>query len=69
MWAAGFAAAMLKKQSSSANSLAETGGCKLGDDFSASKIQEKDPPCLEALLLSALEKLFSFLLNLPDANQ
>ncbi|KAI5665198.1 hypothetical protein M9H77_24521 [Catharanthus roseus] len=69
VWAAGFATAMLKKRSSSTYPLVEAGGNKMGDSIDTSKIQGKDPLLIETLLLSAFEKMFSFLLKLPDINQ
>ncbi|MBA0749116.1 hypothetical protein Gogos_003076 [Gossypium gossypioides] len=61
VWAAGFAAAILKKQSSLVNGLesAETD----------SKLQKVEPGIIESVLLSALEKLFKFVLNMPDVNR
>lgn len=38
-------------------------------DSHSSKIQEKKPPLIETLLLDGFEKLFSFLLNLPNENR
>lgn len=61
VWAAGFAAAILKKQSSLVNGIesAETD----------SKLQKVEPGIIESVLLSALEKLFKFVLNMPDVNR
>ncbi|KAG8481640.1 hypothetical protein CXB51_026508 [Gossypium anomalum] len=61
VWAAGFAAAILKKQSSLVNGLesAETD----------SKLQKVEPGIIESVLLSALENLFKFVLNMPDVNR
>ncbi|XP_059623629.1 uncharacterized protein LOC132266684 [Cornus florida] len=68
VWAAGFTAALLKKRSSLANPSTETGeGIEGG--VSLSKIQQKEPPLTETLLLLVLEKVFSILLNLPYVNQ
>ncbi|GLT80036.1 hypothetical protein SLA2020_514990 [Shorea laevis] len=58
VWAAGIAAAVFKKRHSLIN------GFK--SEPSALKLQEKEPPKIEAMLLAALEKLMTFLLNLPD---
>ncbi|KAL6993561.1 hypothetical protein U1Q18_011675 [Sarracenia purpurea var. burkii] len=57
VWAAGFTAALLKKRSSS---VAEAG---------EGNVQQKEPWLLETVFLLVFEKLFSFLLNLPDVNQ
>ncbi|GLU13746.1 hypothetical protein SLE2022_303610 [Rubroshorea leprosula] len=59
--AAGIAAAVLKKHHSLIN------GFK--SEASALKLQEKEPPKIEAMLLAALEKLMTFLLNLPDIDR
>lgn len=64
VWAAGFSTALLKKSSSTTYPSPETGGGTKG-----SQIKEKEPFFLETLLLVAFEKLFSYLLNLPDVNR
>lgn len=64
VWAAGFTTALLKKSSSATYPSAETGGGHHG-----SKIEEKEPFFVEAMLLSGFEKLFSYVLNLPYVNQ
>lgn len=70
VWAAGFATALLKKNSSATYPSSETGGgTQLGSATNRSKIEEKEPFLIETLLLFAFEKLFSCLLNLPDVNQ
>ncbi|GAB4846835.1 hypothetical protein Ancab_025842 [Ancistrocladus abbreviatus] len=65
VWAAGFGAALLKKRSQTAFSPAEPGDS--GSDESMLQMQERG--IIEALLLFVLEKIFSFLLKLPDINQ
>ncbi|KAI3451671.1 hypothetical protein Pfo_008336 [Paulownia fortunei] len=70
VWAAGFTTALLKKSSSATYPSTETGGgTQLGSGKNGSKMEEKEPFVIETLLLFAFEKLFSYLLNLPDVNQ
>ncbi|TXG59668.1 hypothetical protein EZV62_014241 [Acer yangbiense] len=66
VWAAGFGAAFLKKRSSSTNPAVEAIN-GLEGEVNVSKTQEKQ--MFETMLLSSLEKIFTFILNLPDANQ
>ncbi|KAL1536366.1 transmembrane protein 53 [Salvia divinorum] len=66
VWAAGFTTALLKKSSSATYSSTETVG---GTQSNESQIEEKKPFSVETLMLGAFEKLFSFLLNLPDVNR
>ncbi|XP_022775326.1 transmembrane protein 53-like [Durio zibethinus] len=61
VWAAGFAAAILKKCNSSTNGLEI--------EVTDSKLHKEEPEMAEALLLSTLEKFFTFLLNMPDVNR
>ncbi|KAK9284880.1 hypothetical protein L1049_024060 [Liquidambar formosana] len=69
VWAAGFAAALLKKRSSSAYPLVEgRERNELESEVNVSKMQEEEPQIIETILLLVLEKLFSFLLQLPDIN-
>ncbi|XP_047973024.1 transmembrane protein 53 [Salvia hispanica] len=58
VWAAGFTTALLKKSSSATYSSTET-----------AQSNKSHPFCVETLMLGAFEKLFSFLLNLPDVNR
>ncbi|CAK9152380.1 unnamed protein product [Ilex paraguariensis] len=70
VWAAGFTAALLQKRSSSVYPSVNPGEqneLSIGDPIPM--MQEKEPPLIESLLLFAFEKLFAFLLNLPDVNQ
>ncbi|GER36211.1 alpha/beta-Hydrolases superfamily protein [Striga asiatica] len=70
VWAAGFTTALLKKSSSATYISTEPGqGNHLRHATNASKILEKEPFLIESLMLFAFEKLFSYLLNLPDINQ
>ncbi|KAH0771128.1 hypothetical protein KY290_015109 [Solanum tuberosum] len=70
VWAAGFTAAMLKKRSSFAYSSVEAGeGNEVGSPLTLGNIQAKGAMLMETVLFAALEKLFSFLLNLPDVNE
>ncbi|KAK6150871.1 hypothetical protein DH2020_015803 [Rehmannia glutinosa] len=70
VWAAGFTTALLKKSSSATYPSTETGqGTQLESGTNGSITDEKEPFFIEALLLFAFEKLFSYLLNLPDINQ
>lgn len=70
VWAGGFGAAILKKRSSSAYSTVEDGKINgLEGQVSVSMMQDKEPDIIETMLLSLLEKLFSYIINLPDVNQ
>lgn len=70
VWAAGFTAALLKKYSSSAYASVEAlGRNQLESGVDTSKFREKEPLFIETLLLSAFERLFSYLLNLRDVKQ
>lgn len=67
VWAAGFAAALLKKRSTAIYPLSEA--IEPNKDRNQEKLHDKDPLLTEAALLLVLEKLFGFLLKLPDVNQ
>ena len=70
MWAAGFSTAILKKNSSLAKPAVETKELNAsGGAASLSKMQEEEPPAIETMLLMVLEKLFSFILKLPDVDK
>lgn len=60
MWAAGFAAAILKKRSSSAQPMVED---------NSSKVQQREPSKMEIVVLSLLEKFFSVILKLPEVDR
>ncbi|KAI3462456.1 hypothetical protein Pfo_019119 [Paulownia fortunei] len=60
----------MKKNSSATHPSTEAGqGTQLGTGINGSEIEEKEPFLVETLLFHAFEKLFSYLLNLPDINQ
>ncbi|XVE82599.1 hypothetical protein DITRI_Ditri16bG0018400 [Diplodiscus trichospermus] len=61
IWAAGFAAAILKKHSSVINGLESA--------VIDPKLLKVEPGMIEAVLLSVLEKLLTFILNIPDVNK
>uniref|UniRef100_A0A7C9E8I8 Transmembrane protein 53 n=1 Tax=Opuntia streptacantha TaxID=393608 RepID=A0A7C9E8I8_OPUST len=67
VWAAGFAAALLKKRSIAIHPLSEA--IEPDKDRNQEKPHDKDPLLTEAALLFILEKLFGFLLKLPDVNR
>ncbi|KAF9609606.1 hypothetical protein IFM89_017701 [Coptis chinensis] len=69
VWAAGFSAALLKKRSSATLPSEEAIRHELQIDDGISKLQETEPLLVETLLLSSLEKFFSFVLKLPDVNR
>lgn len=70
VWSAGFTAAMMKKRSSFAYSSVEAGeGKEVGSPLNSGNSQIKGAMLTETVLFAALEKLFSFLLNLPDVNE
>lgn len=70
VWAAGFAAALLKKRSSAAYPSVEAGEDNaVESETNVAKLGPKEPLLVEVVLLLLLEKLFSFLLNTPDINQ
>ncbi|KAK1368072.1 hypothetical protein POM88_034164 [Heracleum sosnowskyi] len=70
VWAAGFAAALLKKRSSATYSSVEAGEDNAAEsETNVAKLGPKEPLLVEVVLLLLLEKLFSFLLNTPDLNQ
>ncbi|XP_057770070.1 uncharacterized protein LOC130989919 [Salvia miltiorrhiza] len=70
VWAAGFSTALLKKSSSATYPSTEpVGGTQSGSGKNGSQIEEKKSFSIEFLLLGAFEKLFSYLLFLPDVNR
>ncbi|KAH7682758.1 hypothetical protein IHE45_05G142300 [Dioscorea alata] len=69
IWAAGFSAALLKKQSSSAYVSAESTEGKFDGDTNKSRVQQNRPNLCETTLLSILEKFFAIILKLPSVNK
>lgn len=69
VWAAGFTAALLKKRSNSASASFEEQGENLEASAPELDGKKKELPLLETFIFSAFEKLFSYLLNLPDINR
>ncbi|XP_029123733.1 uncharacterized protein [Elaeis guineensis] len=70
VWAAGFCAALLKKDSSLTHSSVkpmEEG--KMNGDFNRLNTKDIRPRLIEMILLSILAKFFSILLMLPDVNR
>lgn len=65
VWAAGFATAILQKRSSSAQALVDVGN----KPKSETKNQQSEPSIIEIVVLSLLEKIFSFLLKLPESDR
>ncbi|KAH7850718.1 hypothetical protein Vadar_001989 [Vaccinium darrowii] len=68
VWAAGFTAAMVKRRNSPASASTESVEGK-GTEAGLCKTQQEEPLLIETVLLLVFEKLFSFLLNLPDVNE
>ncbi|PKI42549.1 transmembrane protein 53 [Punica granatum] len=70
VWAAGFSAALLKKQSSSASPATDPKNSQeFEDDVNLMKMQGNEMSMIESTLLSSLEKLFSYVLKLPDVER
>lgn len=68
VWAAGFTAAMVKRRSSPASASTESVEGR-GTEAGLCKTQQEETLLIETVLLLVFEKLFSFLLNLPDVNE
>lgn len=70
VWAAGFSAAILKKRSSSAQTVVEPRDIpKSGGVDNSSRVPEMESSTMEAVVLTLLEKFFSVTLKLPDVDR
>lgn len=69
VWASGFSAAFLKKQSVATKVLANSNISDLAVSATANSVAEPKPAATETALLLILEKFFKVVLNLPSVNR
>ncbi|XP_020593661.1 transmembrane protein 53-B [Phalaenopsis equestris] len=69
VWASGFSAAFLKKQSVAAKVMPDPNISEMGVAMAVNSLEQPKPAVLEVAMLTALEKCFNVVLNLPTINR
>lgn len=69
MWASGFSAAFLKKQSIATKGLPRSNAAGVEVLVETRNVAEPKPAVAETALLMVLEKFFEVVLNLPSVNR
>lgn len=69
VWASGFSAAFLKKQSVAAKGIPDPNISGMGVVMTVNSSEQSKPAVLEAAMLTVLEKFFDVVLNLPAINR